>query len=104
MKKLFVVMIALALAMPVEAAAAKNNSKNKNKQTKAEFIVVESGEYTAGQEDVRLTQGLGQFLGMEPVVTKMTQLQVMQDESLANLDYSLSLKRRTLCVKKWKCL
>ncbi len=103
MKKLFIVMVALALTIPTGAATVKNNSKNKTQQTKAEFIVVESGEYTAGQEDRRLTAGLGQFLGMEPVVTKMTQLQAMQDDSLANLDYSflpLYLIKKTDAVRE----
>ncbi len=87
MKKLLAILLVSALAVPLEAVAAQKE-KAKNKQTKAEFIVVESGEYASGREDARLTAGLGQFLGMEPVVTKMTQLQAMQDETLANLDYS----------------
>ena len=87
MKKLLAILLVSALAVPLEAVAAQKE-KAKNKQTKAELIVVESGEYASGREDARLTAGLGQFLGMEPVVTKMTQLQAMQDETLANLDYS----------------
>ncbi len=87
MKKLLAILLVSALAVPLEAVAAQKE-KAKSKQTKAELIVVESGEYASGREDARLTAGLGQFLGMEPVVTKMTQLQAMQDETLANLDYS----------------
>ena len=87
MKKLLAILLVSALAVPLEAVAAQK-AKAKSKQTKAELIVVESGEYASGREDARLTAGLGQFLGMEPVVTKMTQLQAMQDETLANLDYS----------------
>ena len=87
MKKLLAILLVSALAVPLEAVAAQKE-KAKNKQTKAELIVVESGEYASGREDARLTAGLGQFSGMEPVVTKMTQLQAMQDETLANLDYS----------------
>lgn len=86
MKKLVSVLLVLALAVPLGVAASKKNTQSK--QTKAEFIIIESGEYSAGQEDGRLTAGLGQFLEMEPVVTKMTQLQAMQDETLGNLDYS----------------
>jgi len=86
MKKLVSMILVAALAAPLAVAAPKKSTPSK--QTKAEFIVVESGEYTAGREDLRLTAGIGQFLGMEPVVTKMTQLQAMQDETLANLDYS----------------
>ena len=86
MKRLVAILLVAALAAPVVVAAPKKSTPKK--QTKAELIVVESGEYAAGQEDARLTAGLGQFLGMEPVVTKMTQLQAMQDDTLTNLDYS----------------
>lgn len=95
MKKLFIVVLAAFLAVPVLGAAAKG-------QTKADFIIVESGEYAAGQEDIYLTNGLGGFLGMEPVVKKMTHMQAMQDPTLANLDYSflpLYLIKKTDAVR-----
>ncbi|MBR2082094.1 MAG: hypothetical protein IJ876_03670 [Elusimicrobiaceae bacterium] len=98
MKKILVFVLLTALAVPGIAASTKKTAK----QTKADFIIVESGEYAAGQEDARLTAGLGQFLAMEPVVTKMTQLQAQQDASLANLDYSflpLYLIKKTDAVR-----
>lgn len=91
-------MFLATLAVPGLAAPKKADAK----QTKADFIIIESGEYTAGQEDPRLTAGLGQFLGIEPVVTKMTQMQASQDASLANLDYSflpLYLIKKTDAVR-----
>ncbi len=101
MKKLVAVMIAALLSVPAGAVTAKQNTKQQ-KPAKVQFIVVESGEYAAGQEDPRLTAGLGKFLEMEPEVTKMTQLQAMQDESLANLDYDflpLYLIKKTDAVR-----
>lgn len=87
MKKLFVVTLLSVLMVPLSAAAVQKKN-TPVKKAKAQFIVIESGEYTAGQEDARLTAGLGNFLGMEPVVTKMNHLQALQDETLADLDYS----------------
>ncbi len=98
MKKIVIFICLVALASPVLAAPKKAASK----PTKVDFVIIESGEYAAGQEDVRLTAGLGQFLGVEPVVTKMTQLQASQDASLANLDYSflpLYLIKKTDAVR-----
>ena len=83
MKKIIVGMLLAALAVPGVAAPKKVAAK-----PKVDFIIVESGEYVAGQEDPGLTAGLSQFLGVEPVVTKMTQMQASQDAALANLDYS----------------
>ena len=97
MKKILVLTLLAALVVPGVAAPKKSA-----KQAKADFIIIESGEYAAGQEDARLTAGLGQFLGMEPVVTKMTQMQASQDASLANLDYSflpLYLIKKTDAVR-----
>ena len=88
MKKALSILLVAAVAVPLWAATSQQKATPKNKQAQAQFIIVESGEYKSGQEDARLTAGLGQFLGMEPVVTKMTQLQALQDETLANLDYS----------------
>lgn len=98
MKKIVIFMFLATLAVPGLAAPKKVDAK----QTKADFIIIESGEYAAGQEDTRLTAGLGQFLGVEPVVTKMTQMQASQDASLANLDYSflpLYLIKKTDAVR-----
>ena len=98
MKKILIVSLIAALAVPGFAAPKKTASK----QAKADFIVIESSEYVAGQEDPRLTAGLGEFLGMEPVVTKMTQMQASQDVSLASLDYSylpLYLIKKTDAVR-----
>ena len=97
MKKILVLTLLATLAVAGVAAPKKSA-----KQAKADFIIIESGEYAAGQEDARLTAGLGQFLGMEPVVTKMTQMQASQDASLANLDYSflpLYLIKKTDAVR-----
>ena len=102
MKKSITYILMLGLALPVLAATPAKTTKTAKAPTKAEFIIVESGEYAAGQEDARLTAGVGQFLGMEPVVTKITQLQAQQNESLANLDYSflpLYLIKKTDAVR-----
>lgn len=99
MKKILIFTLLSALVVPGFAAPKKTAAK----QAKVDFIVIESGEYAAGQEDARLTAGLGQFLEMEPVVTKMTQMQALQDASLANLDYSflpLYLIKKTDAVRK----
>lgn len=99
MKKTLVFTLLAALAVTGFAAPKKTGTK----PAKAEFIIVESGEYAAGQADDRLTAGLGQFLEMEPVVTKMTQMQALQDASLTNLDYSflpLYLIKKTDAVRK----
>lgn len=98
MKKIIVCALLAACAVPGIAAPKKTAAK----LPKADFIIVESGEYAAGQEDARLTAGLGEFLGVEPVVTKMTQMQVSQDASLANLDFSflpLYLIKKTDAVR-----
>ncbi len=103
MKKLVSVLVAASLFVSVSAVAAPKTKAKTKSQPKVSFIVVESGEYAAGQEDSRLTAGLGQFLGMEPEVTKMTQLQAMQDENLADLDYSflpLYLIKKTDAVRQ----
>ena len=88
MKKIGALLLASSLACAGWAADAPKQQKKKASAEKAEFIIVQSGEYTAGQEDPRLTAGIAQFLGMEPSVTKFTQLEASQDPSLANLDYS----------------
>ncbi len=87
----------------IPALAAQNTKKNTTKKAKAAFVVVESGEYVAGKEDANLTEGLSRFLDMEPVVTRLTQLQAMQDPALANLDYSflpVYLIKKTDAVRK----
>ncbi len=83
MKKILVFVLLATVALPGMAAPKKAAAK-----PKVDLVVVESGEYVAGQEDPGLTAGLGRFLGMDPVVTKMTQMQASQDASLANLDYN----------------
>lgn len=101
MKKIVIVCLAALLAVP--ALAAQKTKKNTSKKAKVEFLVIESGEYAAGQEDANLTAGLAGFLEVEPVVTKMTQLQAMQNEALANLDYSflpVYLIKKTDAVRK----
>ena len=98
MRKILAFLMVVACAVPAFAAPQKTTSK----KTKVNFVVIESAEYVAGQEDPQLTAGLGRFLDMEPVVTKMTQLQASQDESLANLDYSflpLYLIKKTKAVQ-----
>ncbi len=104
MRKLFVTWMAGCLATAVVAAPAKKETKPATPKAaeKVEFVIVESGEYTAGQEDPRLTMGIAQFLGMEPVVTKMTQLEAAQNPALANVDYSflpLYLIKKTDAVR-----
>ena len=99
MRRAFVFVLLAVLAVPGFGAPAK---KAASQPAKVDFIVIESGEYAAGQEDARLTAGLGQFLGMEPVVTKMTQMQASQDASLTNLDFSflpLYLIKKTDAVR-----
>ncbi len=89
MKKLLMIFVAGCVALSAWAAPAKTAAKAKAKApAKAEFVIVQSGEYAVGQEDARLTAGIAQYLGMEPVVTKKTQLEAQQDPALANLDYS----------------
>lgn len=90
MKRLAVLVLVGAFTVCAWAApAAKKAPVAKQKPTeKVEILIVESGAYVAGQEDPRLTMGLGEFLQAEPVVTKLTQLQAMQNPALANLDYS----------------
>ncbi len=88
MKKLIIAILMAGLSMSAWGAQAKTATKKTTKKAQAQFIIVESGEYASGQEDPRLTAGIAQYLDMEPVVTKMTQLQAQQDATLANLDYN----------------
>ena len=102
MKKIVVICICTLLAIPV-LAAQNTKKKSTAKKAKVDFVVVESGEYAAGKEDAGLTAGLSSFLGVEPVVKKMTQLQALQDPALANLDYSflpVYLIKKTDAVRK----
>ncbi len=87
MKKISTLLLISCVAAFSWAAPAKKASASA-KKAKAQFIIVESGEYRAGQEDSQLTNGLAQFLEVEPVVTKMTQLEALQNNKLADLDYS----------------
>lgn len=88
MKKIVVLLLVSSFACAGWAADSPKQQKKKTSAEKAEFVIVQSGEYTAGQEDPRLTAGIAQFLGMEPSVTKFTQLEALQDPALANMDYS----------------
>lgn len=102
MKKLGILLVVMLGAVAVFAASTKKQNSTP-KQEKAEIVIVESAEYAAGQEDVRLTGVLGQFLGMEPIVTKMTQLQAMQDEKMADLKFDflpVYLIKKTKAVRE----
>ena len=79
MKKIIAFLIACTCFLPA-FAAPKGLSK-------AEIVIIESPDYAAGQEDPLLTQGLGQFLGVNPTVTKLTPAQAVADENLATLEY-----------------
>lgn len=83
MKKIVASFAVLAGLMPLFAAPATANKG----LSKAEIIIIESPDYTAGQEDVYLTKGLAQFLGVSPVVTKMTPAQAAADETLSTVEY-----------------
>ncbi len=103
-KKIFALCGVLLLAGLVMAAATKNAKAPAKTQpkTKAEFIVVESDEYEAGKEDKMLTQGLAQFLEVEPVVKHVSVSAVAQDPKLAGLDYSflpLYLVKKTKAIR-----
>lgn len=87
MKKLFAVLLSAAVAGMAFAAPAKKTAKTPAK-AKAEFVIVESDVYAAGQEDPQLTAGIAQFLDMTPSVTKMSYKDAAADPKLANLDYS----------------
>lgn len=90
MKKLLTVLVVFAVAGLAFAAPAKKTAKKAAApaKAKAEFVIVESDEYTAGQEDPQLTAGIAQFLDMEPVVSKVSYKDAAADPKLANLDYS----------------
>ena len=88
MKKLITLLALGLVSSSVIAAPASRKGTSTKRPVKAEFIIIESGEYEAGKADDRLTSGIANFLGAQPTVTNMTQLQAMQQESLANLDYS----------------
>ena len=103
MKKVYVLLAALVIAgVAVAATAQKNTSAKTQSKPKAEIIVVESDEYTAGKEDVLLTQGLGQFLEVEPVVVHVSVTQAANDPKLKGFDYSflpLYLVKKTKAIR-----
>lgn len=103
MKKLIALLLTFALTEVAFAAPAANNTPAKAPaKTKAQFIVIESEEYDAGKEDVLLTQGLAQFLEVDPVVTRKTAAQAAADPKLAGLDYSflpLYLVKKTKAIR-----
>lgn len=89
MKKLIAILVVCAVAGLAFAAPAKKAAKTAKKASaKAEFVIIESDEYKAGQEDPQLTAGIAQFLEMEPSVTKVSYKDAAADEKLAGLDYS----------------
>ena len=103
MKKVYVLLAALVIAgVAVAATAQKSTSAKTQAKPKAEIIVVESDEYTAGKEDVLLTQGLGQFLEVEPVVVHVSVTQAANDPKLKGFDYSflpLYLVKKTKAIR-----
>ena len=95
MKKIIVCLLACVCAAPA-FCAPKNLPK-------AEIIIIESAEHAVGQEDPLLTKGLGQFLGAELTVTKMTPAQAAKEESLATVEYDFLpfyLIRKTNAVRE----
>lgn len=98
MKKWIAFILVAVLALPVVAAtnqAAKPGAKTPAKKTapakklaKADFIIIESDVYAAGKEDPRLTQGIAQFLEVEPVVQKVPVAVAKTDAKYAGLDTS----------------
>ena len=103
MKKILVLSILLSWATLAVAAPAKKATATKAAAKKtAEFIIVESEEYTAGKEDPLLTQGIAQFLEATPQVTHMSVSQAAADPKLAGLDYSflpLYLLKKTPAIR-----
>lgn len=89
MKKLIAILVVCAVAGVAFAAPAKKAAKTvKKAPAKAEFVIIESDEYKAGQEDPQLTAGIAQFLEAEPAVTKVSYKDAVSNEKLAGLDYS----------------
>ena len=89
MKKLIAILVVCAVAGVAFAAPAKKAVKTAKKEpAKAEFVIIESDEYKAGQEDPQLTAGIAQFLEAEPAVTKVSYKDAVSNEKLAGLDYS----------------
>lgn len=89
MKKLIAILVVCAVAGVAFAAPAKKAAKTAKKApVKAEFVIIESDEYKAGQEDPQLTAGIAQFLEAEPAVTKVSYKDAVSNEKLAGLDYS----------------
>lgn len=91
MKKIVALLLAFAAAGALVAAPAQKSKTEKTKaeaKIKAEFVIIESDEYKAGQEDALLTAGISQFLNAEPVVTRVSSKEAAADPKLANLDYS----------------
>lgn len=106
MKKLLVIAVTCLVAANLFAVPAKKAASKKAKEPakiNAEFIIVESDDYAAGKEDPVLTNGIAQFLGSEPKVTKVSYKDVANDPKLANLDYGflpLYLIKKTDDVRK----
>lgn len=103
MKKIVVALITCVVIAGVAVAAttAKKNTAKKE-PAKVEFVIIESDEYVAGQEDAGLTAGLSQFLEAEPVVTKIPYTVAKEDAKFASLDLGflpLYLVKKTDAVR-----
>ncbi len=102
MKKIFAIAFAFLLTHSLFAASTDKKAA-KAPTSKVKMVIIESPDYAAGQEDVQLTKGLAQFLGMEPEVKKMTPQTASADEDLAFLRYDflpLYLVRKTAGVRE----
>ena len=89
MKKITAVFAAFAFAAAAFAAPAKKAAKKAEEPvTKIEITVVEDANFTQGKESPEFTQFLGQFTGLTPEVTKITEAQARADEKIGQLDLS----------------
>ena len=86
MKKIISVLLVTFLAAPISAATPQK--KAPAKKAKASFVIIEDETYSAGKEDVQLTAGLAEFLGVEPEVSHVSHSAAKADAKLADLDYS----------------
>ncbi|MCQ2410213.1 MAG: hypothetical protein MJ053_01415 [Elusimicrobiaceae bacterium] len=71
-------------------------------KAKVEFVIVESSDYPAGKEDPQLTAGIAQFLGVTPVVKRVSEAQAATDKRLAGIKYDflpLYLVQKTKAVR-----
>lgn len=87
MKKIIVFLVATLVSGSLFAAPAAKASKKAAGPKKVNVVVIESGEYVAGQEDPYLTANLGKFLEATPEVTKLTALEAAKQVDLAGISY-----------------